>query len=65
MVSEMIGLILLQIVIAPFRIFWWAIKHDLGLLEKPPSTHVKASGSPRPSAPATLWDRELDGPDTG
>ena len=65
MVSEVIGVILFLLLTAPFRIFWWAIKYDLGLLEKPSATHVKAPTSSRPTAPASLWDRELDGPDPG
>lgn len=48
----------------PFRIFWWALKRDLGVLEEPPATSSKPPNSST-SSPPTVWDRELDGPDLG
>lgn len=62
MIDQLGSEIFLLILCLMFRSLWWAIKHDLGLLEKPPEASNKAPTSPLPSSPPTVWDRELDGP---
>jgi hypothetical protein len=32
--------LVLQLVLLPFRLFWWTFKHDLGLLEEKPARHT-------------------------
>jgi hypothetical protein len=58
-------LVVLLIISLPFRIFWWAFKHDFGLLEESPVTRNKVFAIRHPSSPQSLWDRELDGPELG
>ena len=66
MINHLGSEIFLLILCLIFRFLWWAIKwaikHDLGLLEKPPEASNKAPICPLPSSPPTVWDRELDGP---
>jgi hypothetical protein len=65
LLSELTARIVLLIVMLPFRIFWWAIKHDLGLLDEPPMAASKPPVPPHAPTPPTLWDRELDGSGLG
>ena len=53
-----------EIFLLPFRIFWWAIKHDLGLLEDSPVSSKKSQSSQHHPPSPTVWDQDLDGPNS-
>ncbi len=56
--------LIIILLLLPFRLFWWAFKHDFGLLEKPPEKN-KPHGFALPPSTSPVWDRELDGADSG
>jgi hypothetical protein len=62
-VEEAIAELIFELVLLPFRIFWWAFKRDFGL-DEPAVSSEKPKGSHRPPPTPTVWDRELDGPDS-
>jgi hypothetical protein len=55
--------IIFELLLLPFRLFWWAFKHDFGLLEEPPERAGKSARIGRPTRPHGIWDRDLDGPE--
>ena len=52
--------LVVRLLLLPFQLFWWAFKHDFGLLETPQEIPRKPGPALSSSTPV-LWDRELDG----
>jgi hypothetical protein len=62
-VEQAIAELIFQLVLLPFRIFWWAFKRDFGLDEPTVAREKAKDAHRRPPAP-TVWDPELDGPES-
>jgi hypothetical protein len=52
--------LLLLLLLLPFRLFWWAFKHDFDLSDKPPKVS-KPDASALSTSASPVRDKELDG----